>query len=65
MPAGEALALAFQSTPAITDERADTGTGTGIGRKGFNPRPPLLTSEPTYNDFLTNDVDVSIHARHY
>ena len=55
----------FQSTPAITGERAPTGCGLTRSTPCFNPRPPLLASEPGYNAFLQALAAVSIHARHY
>ena len=36
----------FQSTPAITDERACLPRVPATGSASFNPRPPLLASEP-------------------
>ena len=45
--AGASLAL-FQSTPAITGERAPVSSMSGARKyERFNPRPPLLASEPS------------------
>ena len=65
MPAGEALALAFQSTPAITDERALMSGSFRTDASGFNPRPPLLASEPVRSVSVDAAWPVSIHPRHY
>ena len=45
---GSAVAAAgvFQSTPAITGERAGRTAKPAYSETGFNPRPPLLASEP-------------------
>ena len=39
-------AMVFQSTPAITGERARPTSGMQRQTVSFNPRPPLLASEP-------------------
>ena len=81
---------AFQSTPAITGERARLNgppllagplvsiharhywraspsrtLATCRQSRGFNPRPPLLASEPVYSPLIASSNTVSIHARHY
>ena len=38
----------FQSTPAITGERASRPSSAGHHLRSFNPRPPLLASEPDW-----------------
>ena len=55
----------FQSTPAITGERARRPSCERCMPRCFNPRPPLLASEPstTAPDGMVQQV--SIHARHY
>ena len=55
----------FQSTPAITGERAYIQASITWVMCGFNPRPPLLASEPAHAGRLGCDRAVSIHARHY
>ena len=55
----------FQSTPAITGERAASRMAPcGLGAR-FNPRPPLLASEPDTTALVEEYDNVSIHARHY
>ena len=60
-----ALVFAFQSTPAITGERAASADCLVIILVGFNPRPPLLASEPFARPSMSPPTTVSIHARHY
>ena len=55
----------FQSTPAITGERAVQNTVAAPRASSFNPRPPLLASEPFHLLRGTSLIIVSIHARHY
>ena len=56
---------AFQSTLAITGERAQNRVAGSAPAASFNPRSPLLASEPTHNPPHTGETNVSIHARHY
>ena len=60
-----ASASKFQSTPAITGERAKAAHRLIFVLHCFNPRPPLLASEPLVVDFDCLETLVSIHARHY
>ena len=55
----------FQSTPAITGERAYIQASITWVMCGFNPRPPLLASEPLISSLVAATTTVSIHARHY
>ena len=55
----------FQSTLAITGERARSKTGPRLTASCFNPRSPLLASEPKMLCLDQRGQDVSIHARHY
>ena len=55
----------FQSTPAITGERAPTFSAPFSLPASFNPRPPLLASEPPPQREAPERRQVSIHARHY
>ena len=59
------LRYQFQSTPAITGERAGRPPSDCAARRCFNPRPPLLASEPPVAGRARVVVEVSIHARHY
>ena len=55
----------FQSTPAITGERAAIVSMPWPPWRSFNPRPPLLASEPADGKAAVGCLRVSIHARHY
>ena len=55
----------FQSTPAITGERAMPDWVFILTVTCFNPRPPLLASEPPGQLQAGLSYAVSIHARHY
>ena len=55
----------FQSTPAITGERAQVLVDQSDTHPSFNPRPPLLASEPISKPLPVSRRLVSIHARHY
>ena len=59
------VAQQFQSTPAITGERASILVTRSVTMACFNPRPPLLASEPHNNQRCAHFTKVSIHARHY
>ena len=67
MPVAVGGGKMFQSTPAITGERAPPSLPSvpASGSASFNPRPPLLASEPLNVREHIYLVDVSIHARHY
>ena len=62
---GPAAFESFQSTPAITGERARRSWPKSAQSRRFNPRPPLLASEPLGSGQTLCPTDVSIHARHY
>ena len=43
----------FQSAPVIADGRTAPGRAVRLDRRGFNPRPSLLTGEPGAGGQLT------------